>query len=110
MNTSKSASILISGLAAIACFPNFVSAQAPATSAPGCPARYEPMHGHCYNNTSGDVVLAETPVSIPAFTDANCRAGYTILLETVCYSNVTGDIELPNIELKILVQATGKKS
>ena len=108
MKTSKIASILIATIAAIACFPSFASAQAPATAAPVCPARYEPMHGLCYNKASGDMVQAATAVSTPALTDANCRAGYTILLETMCYSKVTGDIELPNTAPRIVVQAPGK--
>jgi hypothetical protein len=108
MLTSTRASILISTLVAAASLSSHTSAQAPAIPTPVCPARYEPMDGHCYDTTSGDIVLAgasrstsERPsqASLAAARtgkSANCRAGYAILFKTLCYSHLTGDIELPD--------------
>lgn len=109
MTTKTRASILIAGLAGMACLSNTASAQVPADPASSCPARYEAMDGHCYDKFSGDIVLAERRLSIPAFTAADCRAGYTILFGTLCYSQATGDIELPDDKPRMAFQATGSR-
>ncbi len=121
MNTIARASILISTLAAAACLSTAASAQAPGIQAPACPARYEPLSGFCYDKISGDIVVAQTASSPLAFNEASCRAGYAILFETLCYSNVTGDIEvasgpapertgkLPDDKAQIVVHATSKQ-
>lgn len=117
MNASTRAaprtSILIRTFAAIAGLATSASAQVPTAATPVCPARYEPMNGLCYNRMSGDVVMAEIAAAAPVLTDANCRAGYAILFETMCYSRTTGDIEFASslapqraAELPIVVQNT----
>jgi hypothetical protein len=50
------------------------------------------MDGLCFNKASGDIVLAKAPAAALAFTNANCRAGYEIIFETLCFSNTTGDV------------------
>lgn len=105
MNSSTRASILISTLAPIACFPTFASAQAPVTATPICPARYELLDGLCYNKTSGDIVLTEMSAATRVYTNANCPAGYTILLETLCFSSKTGDIMFAEDKPGMAVQA-----
>lgn len=109
MTTKTRASILIAGLAGMACLSTSASAQAPADAASSCPARYEAMDGHCYDKISGDIVLAEGHVAPRILTSGNCRAGYMILFDTFCYSNVTGDIELPDNTPRIAFQATGNR-
>jgi hypothetical protein len=85
-STIAFAAIAITGLATSA------MAQAQAVPTSTCPARYEPMDELCFNKASGDIVLAKTPAALPTFTNANCRAGYEIIFETLCISKTTGDI------------------
>ena len=123
MNTIARAARLISTLAAAASLSTAASAQALATSGPVCPARYEPMNGLCYDMASGDVVFAEASqstaqigpkpsTSATAMMTANCPTSYAFLYDTLCYSSVTGDIQVasrlaPDQMAKL--QATGKQ-
>ena len=94
-------------------------AQAQSAPASTCPARYEPMDGLCFNKTSGDIVQAEAsglaperqreaPAAARILTDANCQAGYAILLNSLCFSRTTGDIVLADDTPSATIQAASK--
>jgi hypothetical protein len=80
-------STLIATLATITCFSASASAQAPASSAPGCPASHFKLESIWYNGVTKSVVSASTETK-----DSADRTGW--ILGDLCQHNDTGDVQI----------------
>jgi hypothetical protein len=80
----------LAGLAMIAPM-SLVPATAQVSPSAPCPAGYWHYGSLCFDESTGDVVLASAaPVAV---TEPGCRLGYW-RMDTVCVNLTTGDVEL----------------